>query len=239
MLIGELTMAEYEAALKKTKTLIIPFGTVEAHGTHLPLNTDTLIIREAVKAAAAKAAVFMAPPIQYGVCTSTGQHPGSIGITTKTLRLIALDVVRDAYAKGLRNFILISGHGGGAHMQALKDAGETLVNELDDIKLAACCIYDMIGRDMDGIIETKGDSHAGELETSLVLHLVPRLVKGRADEEYPSFPRPLIVRNKLKHWPGAVWGNPGKATVEKGERAFSIMVDALVRLVGQVESAQL
>lgn len=237
MLIGELTMTEYEAVLQKTKTLIIPFGTVEAHGTHLPLNTDTLIIREVVKEAASKAAVFMSPPIQYGVCTSTGQHPGSIGITTRTLRLIALDIVRDAYSKGLRNFILISGHGGGAHIQALKDAGETLVCEFDDIKLAACCIYDIIEHDTDGIIETKGDSHAGEMETSLMLHLAPRLVKGRSAEEYPSFPRPLIVRNKLKYWPGAVWGNPNKATVEKGARVFHIMVDALARLVEQIESA--
>lgn len=239
MLIGELTMTEYKAALKKTKTLIIPFGTVEAHGSHLPLNTDTLIIREVVKEAASKAAVFMSPPIQYGVCTSTGQHPGSIGITTKTLRLVTLDIVRDAYSKGLRNFILVSGHGGGAHIQALKDAGESLVCEYDDMKMAACCIYDIIGNETDGIIETMGDSHAGEMETSLVLHLAPRLVKGRAKEEYPSFPRPLIVRNKLKYWPGAVWGNPGKATVAKGERVFGIMVDALVRLVGQVESARL
>ncbi|MBI5886240.1 MAG: creatininase family protein [Deltaproteobacteria bacterium] len=239
MLIGELTMTEYKAALRKTKTLIIPFGTVEAHGTHLPLNTDTLIIREVVKAAAAKAGAFMSPPIQYGVCTSTGQHPGSIGITAKTLRLITLDIVRDAHAKGLRNFILISGHGGGAHLQALKDAGETLVSEFDDIKLAASCIYGVIGRKAEAVIETEGDSHAGELETSLVLHLAPRLVKGRSKKEFPAFPRPLIVRDKLKYWPGAVWGDPGKATAAKGERVFGIMVEELAALVRKVERARL
>lgn len=235
MLIGELTMTEFKKALKKTRTLIIPFGTVEAHGSHLPLNTDTLIIREVVKKAADKAGVFMAPPIQYGVCTSTGQHPGTIGITAKTLRLIALDIVRDAYAKGLRNFILISGHGGGAHLQALKDAGEDLVCELDDAKVASTCIYGLIGDRADGIIETEGDSHAGEMETSLVLHLAPRLVKGRAKEEYPAFPRPIIVRDKVKCWPGAVWGDPGKAAVEKGERIFGIMVDMLVALSRRME----
>ena len=77
MLLGEVTMTELERELKKTKTLIIPFGTVEAHGSHLPLNTDTLIIREVVKKAAAESSVFMSPPLQYGVCTSTGVHTGT------------------------------------------------------------------------------------------------------------------------------------------------------------------
>lgn len=230
MLLGENTMAEFKKALKKTRTLIIPFGTVEAHGDHLPLNTDTLIIREVVKKTAEKINVFMAPPIQYGVCTSTSQHPGTIGITPETLRRIAFDIVRDAYKKGLRNFVLVSGHGGSIHVSALKEAGEVLKEELPDIKIAAFVIYEAVGKKADEIAETKGDSHAGELETSLVLHLAPRLVKGRSKEEYPKIPKPFIVKNKVKYWPGAVWGNPEKATAEKGERLFNLMVDRLAEL---------
>lgn len=230
MLLGENTMAEFKKALKKTRTLIIPFGTVEAHGDHLPLNTDTLIIREVVKKTAEKINVFMAPPIQYGVCTSTSQHPGTIGITPETLRRIAFDIVRDAYKKGLRNFVLVSGHGGSIHVSALKEAGEVLKEELSDIKIAAFVIYEAVGKEADEIAETKGDSHAGELETSLVLHLAPRLVKGRSKEEYPKIPKPFIVKDKVKYWPGAVWGNPEKATSEKGERLFNLMVDRLAEL---------
>ncbi|MBI5563194.1 MAG: creatininase family protein [Deltaproteobacteria bacterium] len=238
MLIGECTMTGFKRALGRTKTLIIPFGTIEAHGTHLPLNTDTFIIREAVKKAADKAGVFMAPPVQYGVCTSTGQHPGTVGITPPTLRLLALDIVRDAYTKGLRNFILISGHGGGSHMQALKDAGETLAIELKGAKVAVACLYEILPKKVFDIIETEGDSHAGELETSLMLHLAPRLVKGRAKEEYPRFTRPVIAADKVKCWPGAVWGNPARAAAEKGELVFAMMVDEIAALARRMEKGK-
>lgn len=236
MLIGEVTMKEFEESLKKSRTLIIPFGTVEAHGAHLPLNTDTLIIREAVRKAAEKTGVYMAPPVQYGVCTSTGQHPGTIGITAETLRRLSADIVRDAYRKGLRNFILISGHGGSLHVSAMKESAEVLKEELDGIKIAALSIYEILGKEAGEIAETKNDSHAGEIETSLVLYLAPRLVKGTSKEEYPALPKPVVVKDKVRYWPGAVWGDPGKATVEKGERIFNIMVKSVCDLVKKLDS---
>ena len=238
MLIGEVTMKEFEKSLKRTKTIIIPFGTVEAHGAHLPLNTDTLIIREVVRKAAEKTGVYMAPPVQYGVCTSTGQHPGTIGITAGTLRMLTADIVRDAFKKGLRNFILISGHGGSLHVSAMRESAEALKEDLDGIKIAALSIYEILGKEADAIAETKNDSHAGEIETSLVLHLAPRLVKGRSKEEYPAFPKPVVVKDKVRYWPGAVWGDPGKATVEKGERVFNIMVESVVSLVKKLDKVR-
>ena len=239
MLVGEITMSEFRKGVRKSSVLIVPFGTVEAHGTHLPLNTDTLVIREAVRRVAERnMSVFMAPPIQYGVCTSTGPHPGTIGISASSLRLLASDIVKSGYAQGFRNIILVSGHGGGIHVSALKEGPEELVARLDGLKMAAFSIYEVIGREAAEIAETKGDSHAGELETSLVLHLAPRLVKGRSKEEYPDFQRPLVVKDKLKYWPGAVWGDPGKATAEKGERLFNAMVEKLEEVAGRLERSR-
>ena len=239
MLVGEITMSEFRKGVRKSSVLIVPFGTVEAHGTHLPLNTDTLVIREAVRRVAERnMSVFMAPPIQYGVCTSTGPHPGTIGISASSLRLLASDIVKSGYAQGFRNIILVSGHGGSIHVSALKEVAEELVARLEGIKMAAFSIYEVIGREAAEIAETKGDSHAGELETSLVLHLAPRLVKGRSKEEYPDFPRPLVVKDKLKYWPGAVWGDPGKATAEKGERLFNAMVEKLEEVAGRLERSR-
>jgi creatinine amidohydrolase len=239
MLVGELTMSEFKKGVRKSSVLIVPFGTIEAHGTHLPLNTDTLVIREAVaRVAARNMSVFMAPPIQYGVCTSTAPHPGTIGITASTLRLLAADIVKNGYEQGFRNIMLVSGHGGSIHVAALKEAAEELVSRLDGLKMAAFSIYELIGREASEIAETKNDSHAGELETSLMLHLAPRLVKGRSKEEYPDFPRPLILKDKLKYWPGAVWGDPGKATAEKGERLFNAMVEKLEEVAGRLERSR-
>lgn len=232
MILGETTMTEFKKAVRKAQTLILPLGTVEAHGSHLPLNTDTLIIREVVrKAAERNDKVFMAPPLQYGVCTSTGDHPGTIGISADALRLIVTDIVKSGHRNGFRNFLLLSGHGGSLHVAALREAAEALVATLDDTKMAALSIYETLGNGARDIVETSNDSHAGEAETSLVMFLAPRLVKGRAKEEYPRFPRPYILKEKVRYWKGAVWGDPGKATREKGEALFNLMVDNVELLV--------
>jgi len=73
-----ITMADFKKGLKKIKTIIIPFGTIEEHGSHLPLSTDTIQVYEVVKEVAKKVKVFVAPPVHYGVLTSTRKHPGAL-----------------------------------------------------------------------------------------------------------------------------------------------------------------
>ncbi len=235
MFIEEMTMEEFRKALRKTKTILIPFGTVEEHGRHLPLSTDTMVAVEALKRVAEKRKVFIAPPLHYGVCTSTRKHPGTITIKPSTLRAFTRDIVVDCYEKGLRNFVLVTGHGGGLHINAMKEVAEELVEELKGIRIAVVCPYTVLYKELLEIAETENDSHAGELETSLILAIRPELVKGRSKEEYPSFPKPLIVKDKLKYWPGGVWGNPKKATPEKGQRVFELVVDRLIRVIKEVE----
>ncbi len=234
MLLEEITMADFKRAIRETKTIIVPYGTVEEHGKHLPLSTDTLVMTEVAKVVAERVDVFVAPPIHYGVCTSTGHHPGTIGITPDTVRAITLDIVRDGYRKGLRRFILISGHAGGLHIGAMREAGERLIEELQGAQIGALSIYDLIWSEIAAIADTSNDSHAGEMETSLILHLAERLVKGRSKEEYPKLPKPFLAREKVKCWPGGVWGNPNAASKEKGERLFTIMVEKVVELVRQI-----
>lgn len=231
MLLENMTMQEFKKHLKKTRTIIFPFGTVEEHGNHLPLSTDTLIVYEALKRVVRKRPVFLAPPVHFGVCTSTARHPGTIGITSETLRRITSDIVRDSYRKGLRNFFLITGHGGGLHASALKEVAEILVEELEGIKIAVLCPYDVLYKELAALAETPNDSHAGEIETSLILYLSHELVRGSSKEEYPKFPKPFIVKDKLKYWPGGVWGNPAKASREKGEKTMNLIVKKIIEII--------
>lgn len=231
MLLENMTMAEFKSHIKKTKTIIFPFGTVEEHGGHLPLNTDTLIIYEILKRVMKKRDVFIAPPLHYGVCTTTSRHPGTINISPGALRTITRDITADAYKKGLRNIFLISGHGGGQHMSALKEVAEELIEELRGVKLAVFSPYDVLWKELSEITDTPNDSHAGELETSMVLTLAPELVKGRSKEEYPGVPKPFVVKDKVKYWPGGVWGDPGKASIEKGNKAVSLIVDRIIEII--------
>ncbi|MCG2722444.1 MAG: creatininase family protein [Thermodesulfovibrionales bacterium] len=234
-ILENITMQEFRQYLRKTKTIVFPFGTIEEHGRHLPLNTDALIIQEILKRVEKKKKFFLAPLVYYGVCTTTRDHPGTISISPETLRRLSHDLITEAYKKGLRNFLLISGHGGSLHISAMKETAEELIYTYKGIKIAVLSPYDVLWKELSGIAETPNDSHAGELETSMMLFLAPELVKGRSPEEYPKIPKPFTVRDKVKYWPGGVWGNPKKASVEKGEKAVALMVDKIAGIIGEAE----
>ena len=234
-ILENITMNEFKKYLNRTKTIVFPFGTVEEHGRHLPLNTDSFIIQEALKIVAKRKKFFLAPIVYYGVCTTTKNHPGTISITPETLRRLSFDLVIEAYKKGLRNFLLISGHGGSLHMSALKETAEILIEKLKGIKIAVFSPYDLLWKELSEIAETPNDSHAGELETSMMLYLSPELVKGMAPEEYPTIPKPFSVKDKVRYWPGGVWGNPKKASAEKGRKAIKLMTDKIAEILDRIE----
>jgi creatinine amidohydrolase len=228
-------MTEFEAGLLQSRTALIPFGSVEEHGSHLPLSTDTLQAYEVCKKAALQTPLFVAPPIHYGNCRSTACHPGTISISTTTVKLLLKDIVTSLRKHGIRYFVALSGHAGGAHCMALQEAGEQLVAEFDDIEIAVVTEFDLAREEGRGIIVTPGDAHAGEIETSRILHSHPTLVKGTSPCEYPAFPRGILVRNKRSYWPGGVWGDPGKASAEKGASLEELVVRKLIELVRILE----
>ncbi|HMN01398.1 MAG TPA: creatininase family protein [Geobacter anodireducens] len=236
MIIETMTMVEFEEGLRATRTVLVPFGSVEEHGSHLPLSTDTIQAYEVGKNAAVLTRLFVAPPVHYGSCRSTSCHPGTISITTATLKSLMKDIVRSLYQQGLRNVIILTGHAGGSHRMALQDAGEELLPELPELNIAVVTEYELAYREGKSIIETVGDSHAGEIETSRIMHSHPDLVKGCAEREFPSFPPGLLVRNKRKYWPGGVWGDPSKASVEKGRLIEDLVVAKVVQLARTLEA---
>lgn len=236
MLIENLTMNEFSTGLEICRTVFIPFGSVEEHGSHLPLSTDTIEAYEVGKRASERIALFVAPPIHYGCCRSTSQHPGTISISTGTLKALLKDIVRSLHAQGMRNFIVLTGHAGGSHKMALQDAGEELLAEIAKINIAVVTEYDLAKEAGASLIETRGDAHAGEIETSRIMHSHPHLVKGQGAAEYPNFPTGILVRDKRSFWPGGVWGDPSKASAEKGRLLESLVADKVVELVKALES---
>ena len=236
MLIEEMTMTEFADGLAQTRTVVIPFGSVEEHGSHLPLSTDTYQAYEASKAAARIIPLFVAPPVHYGCCRSTSCHPGTISITTSTLKALLKDIVHSCHAQGLRNFVVLTGHAGGTHRMALLDAGEELLRELPESRIAVVTEYDLASQEGRHLIETAGDSHAGEIETSRILHSHPHLVTAAGEPAWPDFPVGILVRDKLKYWPSGVWGDPTKATATKGRQIEDLVAAKLVELVRALET---
>lgn len=238
MLIEEMTMTEFEEGLNHSKVVLIPFGAVEEHGPHLPLSTDTIQAYEVGKKASKIVPLFVAPPIHYGNCRSTASHPGTISISTATLKGLLIDIVTSFRSHGIRQFIVLTGHAGGAHRMALQDAGEELISRYLDISIAVVTEFELARSEGEQLIETSGDSHAGEIETSRILHTHPHLVKGTAEREFPAFPPWILVRNKRKYWPNGVWGDPTKASPEKGRLMEELVVNKIVALVRALEDFQ-
>jgi creatinine amidohydrolase len=230
------TMERFEKEREACRTVIIPCGSVEEHGIHLPLGTDTLHAAALAARVAQKIPVWVCPPIWYGLCRSSGRHPGTVGIRASTLQALVKDVIASLYEQGMRHMVVLSGHAGGTHMAALINAGEELLTQLEELNIAVLSVLDLGTAAWNDLLETADDSHAGEVETSIMLHLYPHLVEGTAPEEYPSFPRFILVRNKRSFWPGGVWGNPQAASAEKGSTLLERSAAALIDFIQQLEN---
>jgi creatinine amidohydrolase len=233
MLLEEMTTVEVEAALRDCQSVIIPFGVMEAHGPHLPLSTDTLQAYDAGKRAAKQTKVFVAAPINYGLCRSLAGHPGTIGITGDTLRGLVADVLASMYETGFRNFILYSGHASALQIAAMEESSERTLRTCPEANIAIVLEYDVLLKRAQGVFETPRDQHAGEIETSRLLTIRPDLVRTNRlpEETYRESSRPILVRDVRRYWPTSTEGAPRKATAEKGEKLGQIAAEYLVELV--------
>ncbi|MBN2707120.1 MAG: creatininase family protein [Deltaproteobacteria bacterium] len=236
MNIAEITMPEFTSGLERSRTIFLPFGSTEEHGHHLPLDTDTMQVYAVVREAARLRPAFVAPPLHYGICRSTSEHPGTVGISPDTFRALVRDLIKGYYKQGLRNFILISGHAGKTHIGALIEVGEEMLAHYPDIRVAVINEYDFCCRAGRQLIATAGDSHAGEVETARIMHLFPELVKGSSPREFPAFPEFILVRDKQACWPGGVWGDPAPATAAQGAELCRLSAAALAAFVVDFEN---
>jgi len=234
MLIEFMTTRAFEEGLKRTNTVIIPLGSIEEHGPHLPMNTDIYHAYEIAKRASEKITVFVSPPISFGVCRSTADFPGTIGVRSETLKSLIIDVAGALYHHGLKKFILYSGHAGMNHMAALYDATDELMRRYGDTHFAVLSDFELMDNDFFALVTTVGDSHAGEIETSWMLSLAPDLIGEPPEADFPKFKKPFVVRNTREKWSSGVWGNPRNASQEKGDAMIDIMVKNLVSIVGRI-----
>jgi creatinine amidohydrolase len=237
----DLTMPGFEDLRRQTRMVLLPLGSLEEHGPHLPLGTDTFHALEVARRVAGLRPVVVAPPLFYGMCRSTREHPGTVSISGDALRGLLLSVGREFYRQGMRHLVFISGHAGGTHISAIVEAAERLLAELPEARIAVVNLLEVLREVLaakPGLVQTRGDSHAGEVETALMLAAYPHLVRGTAPEEWPRFPKYVLVRDKRRHWPGGVWGNPAPATAAQGEAILAAEVDKLISIIITLEELE-
>lgn len=238
MYLSTITMHDFIKNVKNIPIVIVPLGSLEEHGPHLPLGTDTIQIEEVLKVVEKKTNVFIAPTINYGVCRSTEDHPGTISISPDTLRSLIKDLLHALKKQGFKAIIFISGHAGKLHSFSILESCEKFKNKNPNIKIFYFTEFDLFDNDIYKIIETPYDSHGGEIETSRILYLNKDLVKGnikviKADR--PLFPKGEIIVEKQKYWQSGIWGDPSKATREKGKKTILLSANKIIEIIEKIK----
>ena len=210
----EMRRTEFEEALSKDAVVIIPCGSMEQHGEHLPINTDSNCCFEIAKKAAElidEFPVLVLPPVWMGYSPHHMAYAGSITLDLHTYLEVLTGIARSVHTHGFKKILFLNGHGGNEPAVA---AMRNKLLEEEGFPVIGYAYYNLPGvpEEIKRVNQTdKGvPGHSGEFETSMELFLQAGLVN----------------RTAMK-WVDGVRGDPSGATREKGERLFGFIVDTL------------
>jgi creatinine amidohydrolase len=175
----------------KTK-IILPTGSLEQHGPHLPLSTDTIIAEHIAEVVSEKCDTLLLPAIQVGCSMEHYGFPGTVSLQIETLGHVIEDITNSLLKCGLNRIFLINGHGG--NKPIIDSTIAKLNNYLPEAHLYSFTIIDIAKQKFDEIRRSgrRLVGHADELETSLMLAINPGLVDmTKAVSETPSLPDAL------------------------------------------------
>jgi creatinine amidohydrolase len=219
-----LSNIEIEKWKKKSNQIIIPIGSLEQHGPHLPVSTDTIIIEHLAKNIAEKIQSLYIPAITFGI--SFEHEPlFNISLSHNTFSNLIGDICVSLAKYGIKNIILLNGHHG--NMGAMYYIAQHVSHKItSDTRLNFINYWNLMN-DFD---------HAGEIETSLVLAINTKFVKMKlARANTKEIDRSKIAYTSLASNPGffpkitgnGVWGDPTKASITKGRSLLDHLIKKL------------
>jgi len=245
ILYAEHTWPEIKEAIEKGKVALLPVGSTEDHGPHLPLETDIFIAAEVCRKAAEKIPedVVLMPSISYCFNEHHMDFPGNISVEPYHFMDYVFDVCRSLSRHGFKKIVMVNGHG--SNTPFLNIVARRVNNETDSLCVAVN--WWTLARDVIKKVVTHA-SHAGEMETSVMLYLKPEVVdmsKAEADlniymgQEKSKFiwrdlvnPSPISFMEWWSRFSKmGVIGDPTKATAEKGKKIVEAAVTNLIEFI--------
>jgi len=248
-LLEELTWPESQSRFKEVDLALLPVGSTEQHGPHLPLDTDAFdanYLARRVAADCSNPKPLVLPLIPYGVSYHHMDFSGTLSIKPKTLSQLVYDIGMSVARHGITKLVIINGHAG--NIPALQFAAQ-MINR--DAHIFTCVeTGETSEKDVQEVIETLNDVHSGEIETSTTLAIRPQVVRINKIKKFiPRFSsRYLDFSSKRRvEWfariakisSTGVLGDPTKASREKGEKIWSLMIKHLVEFVEDLKSMSL
>jgi creatinine amidohydrolase/Fe(II)-dependent formamide hydrolase-like protein/7-cyano-7-deazaguanine synthase in queuosine biosynthesis len=246
---AELTWPEAEKRFKEVDIALLPIGSIEQHGPHLPLDTDAFdaeYLARRVAEACSQPRPLVLPLVSFGVSYHHEGFKGTISISNDTLSRLIYEIGMSVAKNGINKLVIINAHGG--NTPALNHAAQ-MINR--DARIFACVeTGETSDVDISKLIETPNDVHAGEFETSTSLAVRPHLVQmDKAGKKVPSFSSRYLnfSSKRAVSWyahtkkisPTGVMGDPTKASAEKGKRIWEIMIAHLVAFVEDLKGMTL
>ena len=243
----ELSVPEIDALDRANTVLILPVGSVEQHGRHLPLGTDTILAHDLALTAAARlpGRVAVLPPPWYGFSAHHMRFAGTITLTPETMLALMEDIAASVIEHGFRRFLIVNGHGGNNGL--IDVAASKLGHRYYGQARIAALTYFQLSRDVVAALResrTGGMGHACQFETAMIQHVRPELVA--IEHAATTYPDPgssylttdLLGSSKVRTYhdfgdlsAAGVLGDPSLATAEKGAAFHRAVVDELVRFI--------
>jgi creatinine amidohydrolase len=235
-------------AVKSTEysVAVLPWGATEAHNYHLPYATDNvqveaLAIRAAERAWSRHARVVVLPTVPFGVNTMQLDIPLTLNMNPSTQAALLSDLVMSLEGQGIHKLLVLNGHGGNDFKQMIRELQPRTKVFLSAINWWSCV-------DVSRFIETPGD-HAGEAETSAMLHLAPELVLP-LDEAGEGKARRSGLTGVREGWAWAPrhWtkvtkdtgvGDPSRSTAVKGEAYVNAAADRIAGFLVELAALDL
>jgi creatinine amidohydrolase len=223
---------EFRKCLRRTRRVIVPIGSLEQHGAHLPVSTDSLISERIAMLVAERVKCFVLPVISYGV--SFEHLPMfNVSLRNSTLSDLLCEVCISLSGQGIREIIFINGHHGNTGV--LQYISQNLDAKIRaNVSIFAINYWNVMHRELD---------HAGEVETSLVLAISPQLVRmDKAEPNSRRLSKSRIAYSTITSRPASfpkvtgngIWGEPRSASKEKGERLIKEIVRNLIHIISEL-----
>ncbi|MFF9622571.1 creatininase family protein [Streptomyces griseosporeus] len=214
------------AAGVSAQVAVLPVGSYEQHGPYLPLATDTLVACALAREIAAAHPVHLLPPVTVSCSHEHAAWPGTVSISSVTLHAVVRDIADSLRRSGVGALVLVNGHGGnyvlGNVVQEASARGEKLAlfPAVEDWEAA---------RERAGVVTSLlGDMHAGEIETSILLHVHPHLVRPgyESADHLADDRRHLLTAGMSAYTDSGVIGRPSLGSADKGKALLASLVDA-------------